>query len=597
MARVACATGAAERIGTDGFIHRNDRHTMNSNEQFDELARRKLAERDFPFQEAHWLDAQRAIAAQHKGRRGGALWMVGGAAAVIIAAWLLWPASEVPVMAEGHGAGAAGPVEAGVTGNTMEETTASRSEVVNAPIAEVESTTIERTVSNERPQQRPVRDRATTTANERAVSNSPAVDQRMANTTDAGRPAPQIANTHHSGTMTASPVNDVTDDLKIDPLQPGPDAVTTDASAVTPASDPANSAANVHDSMRYTAVPGRNCEWCLRDQSVVQVTLPAPGLRGAVNVPVKSDTVPVTMSSTGNTLPVDPTPMVPTAMAAPVDPPLAEAVQPNETANASPDPAPIAPPLITPRSPWELSALIGAFNSTSTYSGGNSAAWNVSPERTYGGGAELVRMGRNVGLGLGVHYGTYADRLRTPGESRSELSTSRSWFLDPVDTTILIVTGFDTATGFFTTQNVNVTINQLRMTLDSSYASVVIREARERINRTSYVEAVGLLDAHLVQGRWSLGVRGGPSIGLLTTHSGSIPSNGAEEITFNDLSMQRFVLGWTARAYVRYRFNAAWSLGIEPAARGQFGDGFSQDGSTRRSSAVGGMISVSYRLP
>ena len=84
---------------------------------------------------------------------------------------------------------------------------------------------------------------------------------------------------------------------------------------------------------------------------------------------------------------------------------------------------------------------------------------------------------------------------------------------------------------------------------------------------------------------------------MLTTRQGSIPSNSDKGFTeFNDLAVRQFVLGWTARAYVRYRFNSAWSVGIEPAARGQFGNNLDALGTTRRSNAYGCMLSLSYRL-
>ncbi len=215
-------------------------------------------------------------------------------------------------------------------------------------------------------------------------------------------------------------------------------------------------------------------------------------------------------------------------------------------------------------------------------------------------GAEMMHMGRNFGIGSGLHYGTYADRLITPEEYRTIISTNQTWSLIFVDTTVLVITGtFTDSSGqiFHTGQNVNITVGQLRSDLDSTLSSVRIREARERINRTSYFEVPLLLDAHLVQGRWSLGVRGGPTVGMLTQRNGSIPSDGEGYTDFNDVAMRTWTLGWTARAYVRYRFNSAWSVGIEPAARGQLMDSFEEQGITRRSNAIGCMLSLSYRLP
>ena len=164
---------------------------------------------------------------------------------------------------------------------------------------------------------------------------------------------------------------------------------------------------------------------------------------------------------------------------------------------------------------------------------------------------------------------------------------------------MLIITGTDTINGqvVHTGQNVDITVGQLRSDLDSTLSSVRVREASERINRTSYFEVPLLLAAHLVQVRWNFGVRGGPTVGMLTQRQGSIPSDGEGYTDFNDVAMRTWTLGWTARAYVRYRFNSAWSVGIEPAARGQLMDSFEHQGVTRRSTAIGGMISLSYRLP
>ncbi|MBK6830065.1 MAG: hypothetical protein IPG92_04615 [Flavobacteriales bacterium] len=71
---------------------------MNTNNEFDELARQKLGEQVFPYEEAHWLEAQRMIAAKGKRRRGGALWFVAGAAVLVVGAWLLWPAEGTNVV-------------------------------------------------------------------------------------------------------------------------------------------------------------------------------------------------------------------------------------------------------------------------------------------------------------------------------------------------------------------------------------------------------------------------------------------------------------------------------------------------------------------
>lgn len=256
--------------------------------------------------------------------------------------------------------------------------------------------------------------------------------------------------------------------------------------------------------------------------------------------------------------------------------------------------------LVSPRSPWELSAWVGLASTTSRYGSPEQAGWSVSPERTAAFGAEAMRMGRNFGYGFGLHYGTYADRLSTPEVTRTSMELERYWYLAPVDTTLLIITGSaldSLGNTVYTGINVNTTVQVIRSAYDTAYATTLLRKARERVNRTSYVELPLLLDAHLVQGRWSFGVRGGPAIGMLTTRSGTVPGEGPDGYEeLGEAFTRRYVLGWTARAYVRYRFNSAWSIGLEPGARGQLQDGFASPSVTRRSDALGVALSLSYRL-
>ncbi|MBK9059004.1 MAG: hypothetical protein IPL81_03690 [Flavobacteriales bacterium] len=51
-----------------------------------------------------------------------------------------------------------------------------------------------------------------------------------------------------------------------------------------------------------------------------------------------------------------------------------------------------------------------------------------------------------------------------------------------------------------------------------------------------------------------------------------------------------------ARAYIRYRFNAAWSVGIEPAMRGQLMNSLGSGDADRKANSKGVMLSLSYRL-
>ncbi|MEO8734275.1 MAG: hypothetical protein ABI373_08085, partial [Flavobacteriales bacterium] len=272
----------------------------------------------------------------------------------------------------------------------------------------------------------------------------------------------------------------------------------------------------------------------------------------------------------------------------------------NETINAAPLAPQAAPPLVPVSSPWEISVLGGSFTSKTDYSGNNSAEWtgDISSEHSISVGAEFVHMGRNIGIGAGLHYGSYAERLRSNAIDMTSTSTANYWYLLPVDTTFLFIT--DTLPGqppTYTGTSLDTTVNVLTQGTNTVTSTQRLREAREQVNRVNYLEVPLLIDVHLLQGRWSFGVRGGPTLGLLTGRRGSVPSADNEGyVEFVDMPFREFILGYTARAYVRYRFNAAWSVGIEPAIRGQLMNSLGSGDLARRASSKGVLLSLSYWL-
>ncbi|MBK8580671.1 MAG: hypothetical protein IPL86_02155 [Flavobacteriales bacterium] len=129
------------------------------------------------------------------------------------------------------------------------------------------------------------------------------------------------------------------------------------------------------------------------------------------------------------------------------------------------------PPLVPERAPWEISVLGGMFSSTTKYSGSNSADWNanISKANSVGMGAELMHMGRNFGIGAGLHYATYAEQLRTEALDRTTFTLQNFWYLNPVDTTILVIT--DTIPGTpptYTGTSTNTTVNVLTQGTDTT---------------------------------------------------------------------------------------------------------------------------------
>ncbi|MBP6312318.1 MAG: hypothetical protein KA408_08635 [Flavobacteriales bacterium] len=271
---------------------------------------------------------------------------------------------------------------------------------------------------------------------------------------------------------------------------------------------------------------------------------------------------------------------------------------PNDTLLNVPEPA---VQLINPASPWEVSVLGGAMRTNTRYTGANSDTWNTAVQQQWSmnAGMEIMHIGRNFGLGAGLHYGTYSERISAKALDNTSFNVINFWYLVPVDTTILTITGTTTVDSidYFTGISIDTTINVITRGSDSTAVTEHIRDAREIVNKVSYLEIPLLVDGHLVQGRWSLGVRGGPTIGLLTGRRGSLPNESGNGYTdFTDQPFREVVFGWTARAYVRYRFNAAWSIGVEPMMRGQFNNTLGNGDLSRRSSAFGCQLSLSYRL-
>ena len=602
---------------------------MNLENEFDELAKRKLKEQAFPFEEAHWLEAQRLIAAE-KRSRGTHWWKwATGGIALLTLLWWLWPTTEIATLAANEGA----PVAQGTTTTSNDadgSRTAARTEEQEPEVSAQGPSSILTTAPQE-PTTTPEA-QTPTTSSARAAANAPGNTASQTSSTHQ-QPRSDAAHSTLSGTHASAPAKKDRPAAQDQHTSGTPDQ----EPATAPASEPAPMAVVVTATMDGTTTNGSAMQPGTQATSAASATPtqpqgattglePAPALAtstsgdaadlmaanpdtGTTNEPASNPTstaptageskdalpnISTTPAATTGTAATDST----TAMAPTGEPNDSTAMTNTAAINGAP-PVPVPPqPPIAP-SPWELGVLGGFFQSTSSYSGGTSAAWEVSPEQNVAFGAEAMHLGRNFGWGSGLHYGTFADRLYTPAEDRSTITYTPFWQLVPVDTSILIITGnyTDTATGelVYIGQHVDVTVNVLRRALDSTFAAVRIREARERINRTSYVEIPFLLDAHVTQGRWSLGVRGGPTVGLLTQRSGSVPSEN-EERNFNEVAMRTWMFGWTARAYVRYRFNSAWSVGIEPTARGQLFDSFEENGISRRSNAYGVMLSLSYRL-
>ncbi len=554
---------------------------MNLDNEFDELARRKLQEQDFPFEEAHWQLAEQAIAAR-RGRKRRGFWLLGVAALLMVSTAAWWTlreaepagtlasttttANEAPSATGPNSRNKAEDIGPSPTSasNTSTSTAVSASNDNASPAVDPDQSVATPSSAGDAPNT-PAQAQASSTTAAHTASATPNTPQRDRSTSPQ-RTSTAVASTGMTNTgtpkdgMSSAPTNTSVPN-SVD-NGPGTPAIT---SGTTP---PLLAAAPASPSTGNTAAPAPVATVDPATDAFPSTTQNADTLEGSE---------PITLLTTPPT------------------------TSPADSAATAPTAVPAVPPIIPDRAPWEISVLGGAFSSIATYSGGNSAEWSgdISREVSPGFGAELMHLGRNIGLGVGLHYGTYAERIQVSAIDQTSIERWNFWYLTPVDTTILVITDTVEQGGqvVYEGVNVNTTVLVLAQGEDSTVTTTRVRNARELVNRTSYLEVPLLVDAHLVQGRWSMGLRGGPTVGLLTGRTGSIPNSTNDGYTeLGDQAFREVVFGWTARAYLRYRWNAAWSIGIEPAMRGLFSNSLSEGDVQRRSSAFGGMISLSYRL-
>lgn len=125
-------------------------------------------------------------------------------------------------------------------------------------------------------------------------------------------------------------------------------------------------------------------------------------------------------------------------------------------------------------------------------------------------GAQLRRGQRDTLLHLprGTQYRRSASTTTTISDSN---------YFEPFHTTVLYVLGNVRRNGqtFYVTESRDTTIISRAQNkhVDHTWK---LNDALHVVNRVSYLEIPLLMDAHLVQGPWALGLRGGPTIGVLS---------------------------------------------------------------------------------
>lgn len=588
---------------------------MSLNEEFDDLARRKLEERQVAFQEADWLAARKLIDAERGGHNRGA-WIIGAVALSLISG-LVWVGTSSTGTAE-----AVVQIEQ-VAPRSVEATTAEQPvQYTSTPTTEAPpkasgpataSESKEPSIQSIRSISDPVHqvDRTTEEPTSTSIPTEKSKPQKSIGpkTGKSNRPKPISPKMNAVDTEQAIASKEETMEV-ISPEEATDIALAVQTASVTlsepiKASEPEGTIVPEEGSMAQTTANSNTTSPTAADQPeepIVQTdNNSATDEPMALGILSPSDEVAIEVAPQAIVTTEDPAqPMVQAAPSSSDTTVTGTASTTLPTDSATAAALAIPPPLVPAHAPWEISLMGGVFSSTTKYSGSNSTEWNagITKENSVGIGAELMHMGRNFGIGTGLQYTTYAERLKTDALDRSTTTLHNFWYLMPVDTMVLVIT--DSIPGTPPTYwgtSTSTTVNVLTQGTDTTTTTERIREARNELNRVSYLEVPLLLDAHLVQGRWSFGLRGGPTVGLLTGRRGTVPAPGNEGyVGFIDQPFRELIFGYTARAYVRYRFNAAWSVGIEPTMRGQLMNSLGSGELSRKATAKGVMLSLSYRL-
>lgn len=253
-----------------------------------------------------------------------------------------------------------------------------------------------------------------------------------------------------------------------------------------------------------------------------------------------------------------------------------------------------------PRSRLELSVWGGPFSTSTGYNGDRTTDWasTITKARSIAFGAEMMHQGEHFGLGAGLHYTSYVEQLNAESLKDELRTTVTTYQLDGIDTTVLVVNGTVWIGGqqYYMTQMLDTTIYVLVGSDSEVVSTNVRRNALARSNRTSYLEIPLLFEAHIRRGHWGFALRGGPTLGIVQGRRGVLPtSSGYTNLT--DEAFSELVLGYTIQGHIRYHFGEAWSLGIGPALRGQLSNTLQSDQLRRRANATGAVITVGYRLP
>ena len=529
---------------------------MTDPRAFDEAARQKMAEREFVFQEEHWNDMERLIGQTQRKRRGFIFWFA-AAAGLIGLPTLWWLSTDA-----GNGA----PLE-------------------RTPVPEIVLPITERTVNvTEGSTVLPTTDKAGPITSVAAVPapQTPSENGSSPRTSALNDRKRAVAATKPNNTPSSIEVTNQTPDLAEEPGRGQPAQAEGYSSGVpTIEVEPVielaiGTTGTEQPTTNPMQTPAENAAPSPSETSRIPLTAGANEIRS----PLPSDT---TAAADG---------------AVAQDPPTAPPVIQDSTSIP-----PLAPDMVrTNQGRWELSTLGGTMFSSSAYSGGGSEEWSTgltgrwSP--TYG--IEVVRRNDRVGIGAGVQRTRYAERLQLDRITTQEQAYNSYFTLTPVQVTLLIVTDTITigAVDYYVTDQIDTVLNQVTRVTDTVQVTRIQREARDQVNVVDYWETSFFADLQSNKGRWSFGVRGGPTLGILSARRGVVPGPDPESfIDLTDKPFRTMMVGFAARGYVRFRVWNELSIGVEPMVRGHFGNAFKSGDLVRKNNAYGVLFSLTYRMP
>jgi hypothetical protein len=533
---------------------------MSDRNEFDDLVRRKLQERDFPFKEEHWLrmtdklDAERPAAAWWR-----KIWSLPLLVLLIGGAWWIAtdqdaPVDEIVIVTdqEDRSISHRNDQEAGMVGH------ASSSIDTSIPAAD----RMPETAANHRDTDATLERKEATTSTEQFSSDNAVADREEE--PSAERRSPEIT------ASSQLPPQDADAKNSDPPISPS-------GSMEMEEGEPERTSIEIAANSVYKDEVNETPETSSIEKGKGNAIGTSSPATATVATPIFIDDVFAT-------------PLLPIDLLQPADP----EANPNSSNFIN------APTFVDVRSPLELTLFSGITYTSSSYTGLKTDQWRTSigREQEYGGGMDLMRMGRNFGIGTGLHYTTYSETLSAEELRRIQLETRSFYFLTPVDTAILVITDSIGQGGeiHYVGETINTTIMVLDQGTETTSNETIQREAREIINRTSYLEIPLLLDAHVTQGPWNIGLRGGPTIGILAGSRVTIPYNTDGYFDMKDDNFRSTVIGYNLRAYFRYRVCAGWSVGVEPMVRGLLVNSLGTDELVRRPTAIGGMISLNYRF-